>query len=135
NFFTLHKHDEQSSLFTKLKSLGKFTITDVENIMTDPSKRDWQVNQVEMAALKQRNEKFPDRTLVFGHTHVPFFDSNDRIVNSGSWVSNDNKIPFNTFIEIKEGEIQLKQVIANNDNQITSIADITHDYTRKVGSA
>lgn len=135
NFFSLHKHDEKSSILTELKSLGKFAVADVGNLMLDPSKRNWSVDKIEMEALKKRDEYFPNTTLIFGHTHVPFFDPVNKIVNSGSWVTNEKDIPFNTFIEIAKGEIQLWQVNAYDDHKITDMKNITRDCTRRIGTA
>jgi predicted phosphodiesterase len=48
----------------------------------------------------------PDETLIFGHTHSPFISEDKMIVNSGSWVTDNNS--HNTYIEIDDiGDVNL----------------------------
>ncbi len=51
----------------------------------------------------------PDEKLVFGHTHRPFINKDQTVVNTGSWV---NELPSreyqNSYVEISEGKIKLK---------------------------
>jgi len=47
----------------------------------------------------------PNQILVFGHTHAPFINKTENVVNSGSWVK-DAKI-HNTYVEISEGKPRL----------------------------
>jgi len=39
--------------------------------------------------------------LVFGHTHHPFINDEENLVNTGSWVN--DSIPHNTYLEILDG--------------------------------
>ncbi len=44
--------------------------------------------------------------LVFGHTHDPFINEKENVVNLGSWVK-DSEV-HNTYLEIKNGKMALK---------------------------
>jgi UDP-2,3-diacylglucosamine pyrophosphatase LpxH len=44
--------------------------------------------------------------LIFGHTHRPFVNKKETIVNTGSWVKESR--PRNTFVEISAGRISLR---------------------------
>ena len=60
--------------------------------------------QVSAQATTTENllDLFPDRFVVFGHTHVP--DLGERHVNSGSWTERTSSIN-NTFVEIVDGAV------------------------------
>lgn len=47
----------------------------------------------------------PNQVLVFGHTHAPFINKAENVVNSGSWVK-DAKI-HNTYVVISDGKPRL----------------------------
>ncbi len=47
----------------------------------------------------------PNEILVFGHTHRPFVNKGENVVNSGSWVT-DSPI-HNTFVELSNGKPRL----------------------------
>jgi UDP-2,3-diacylglucosamine pyrophosphatase LpxH len=47
----------------------------------------------------------PNEILVFGHTHRPFVNKAENVVNSGSWVT-DSPI-HNTFVELSNGKARL----------------------------
>lgn len=49
-----------------------------------------------------------DTYLVYGHTHRPYVDAKNRLVNTGSWVERDDSVPWNTYIEIIDGECPRK---------------------------
>jgi UDP-2,3-diacylglucosamine pyrophosphatase LpxH len=51
------------------------------------------------------NEVKPGEVLVFGHTHVPFVNKAENVVNSGSWVK-DAAI-YNTYVELSDGKPRL----------------------------
>lgn len=65
-----------------------------------------------LAVSTGRNYLFgmkPDEKLIFGHTHGPFINSDKTVVNTGSWTGElDNKDYQNSYVEIKDGEIELK---------------------------
>jgi predicted phosphodiesterase len=47
----------------------------------------------------------PNEVLVFGHTHRPFVDKDENLVNSGSWI---NSSPVhNTYVRVENGKPQL----------------------------
>ena len=46
--------------------------------------------------------------LIFGHTHIPFVNKKETIVNTGSWVKEKEDRPHNTFVEIAAGKISLQ---------------------------
>jgi UDP-2,3-diacylglucosamine pyrophosphatase LpxH len=47
----------------------------------------------------------PSQILVFGHTHQPFINREENVVNSGSWVMDES--PNNTYVELVGGEPRL----------------------------
>jgi UDP-2,3-diacylglucosamine pyrophosphatase LpxH len=47
----------------------------------------------------------PGQILVFGHTHHPFINRAEDLVNTGSWVKDAN--PRNTYLELKGGKARL----------------------------
>jgi UDP-2,3-diacylglucosamine pyrophosphatase LpxH len=47
----------------------------------------------------------PGQILVFGHTHQPFINSEENVVNSGSWV--DGASQNNTYVELMRGKPRL----------------------------
>jgi predicted phosphodiesterase len=58
-----------------------------------------------------------DEYLIFGHTHRPFLEGNNKVINSGSWVK-DSAI-YDTYVVIDKDEIVLKQW---NNSQIKNIS-------------
>ena len=67
--------------------------------------------------------------LVFGHTHKPFVSRDMRLVNSGSWVKDQETIysNFNTFVDIDGNQLKLMQF-----NNTDKIVDITNENTKDV---
>lgn len=47
----------------------------------------------------------PGEILVFGHTHQPFMNIAENVVNSGSWVT--DALPHNTYVELSNGKPRL----------------------------
>ena len=47
----------------------------------------------------------PGEVLIFGHTHVPFMNKNENVVNTGSWVKDSN--PYDTYVELTDGKPHL----------------------------
>jgi UDP-2,3-diacylglucosamine pyrophosphatase LpxH len=57
----------------------------------------------------------PDETIIFGHTHSPFFTQDKMVANSGSWVT-DNDF-HDTYITIdNHGDVNLRQYIHNDQH-------------------
>jgi UDP-2,3-diacylglucosamine pyrophosphatase LpxH len=50
----------------------------------------------------------PDEALIFGHTHLPFIEKESKIANTGAWVDEFGKELQNGYIEIINGEMELK---------------------------
>ena len=50
----------------------------------------------------------PDEAIIFGHTHSPFITDDKMVINSGSWVT-DNDF-HDTYVEIdNDGNANLRQ--------------------------
>jgi UDP-2,3-diacylglucosamine pyrophosphatase LpxH len=47
----------------------------------------------------------PGQILVFGHTHRPFVNKRENVVNSGSWVT--DALIHNTYVELEDGKPRL----------------------------
>jgi UDP-2,3-diacylglucosamine pyrophosphatase LpxH len=60
------------------------------------------LNQINAKACKTAQ---PGEILVFGHTHVPFVNKAENVVNTGSWVKDAN--PHNTYVELIGGRPHL----------------------------
>jgi len=60
------------------------------------------LNRVNAAACQ--NVK-PGEILIFGHTHVPFVNKAENVVNTGSWVKDSS--PYDTYVELKDGKAHL----------------------------
>ena len=63
-------------------------------------------------------QKAPGQILVFGHTHRPFVNEDESIVNAGSWVS-DAEIS-NTYVELDGDKIRLMQFANGHCTEITT---------------
>jgi len=60
------------------------------------------LNKINLTAC---NAVKPGEVLIFGHTHVPFINKAENVVNSGSWVK-DAAI-YNTYVELSGGKPRL----------------------------
>ena len=60
------------------------------------------LNRVNSAACQHVK---PGEVLVFGHTHVPFMNKAENVVNTGSWVKDST--PCDTYVELKDGKPHL----------------------------
>lgn len=92
-------------------------ITQMGNIMKDfyhsitrpASKRDLENYIDEMAGSPISKSMFlgtkQDEFLIFGHTHIPNLDKNNKWGNTGSWITVEKE--YNTYIKIDESEILL----------------------------
>ena len=43
--------------------------------------------------------------LIFGHTHQPFINDEENVVNAGCWVNDET--PSNTYVELSGGKPRL----------------------------
>ena len=64
--------------------------------------RDGSLERINSAACKHAKS---GEVLVFGHTHMPFVNKAENVVNSGSWVKDAN--PHNTYVELSNGKARL----------------------------
>ncbi len=51
------------------------------------------------------NEVKPGEVLIFGHTHAPFINKAENVVNTGSWVK--DAVIHNTYVELSGGKPRL----------------------------
>lgn len=93
----------------------------VENLLLPPEKRlELYFPDVEKKAYESVGQ---GETMVFGHTHRPFGSMDQKVINSGSWVSDAETS--NTFVLIEGEDMKLCQF---KDKQ--TIIDITDEHTR-----
>ncbi len=76
------------------------------------------VQDIDKRAMKEQ-ERTPNEILIYGHTHRPFINKQENVVNSGSWVS--DAIVHNTYVELKGGKPKL---FAFGKGEITVREDI-----------
>lgn len=122
----------RSNAWSALQSMGKDILNplkelfDAQNgedkyldhLMTPPKDRLGHVmTEVEKRAFDSVGS---NEILIFGHTHRPFVSSDNKLANSGSWLSDEQT--YNTYVEIKGKEIHLMQY---GKGEITN-ALITH---------
>jgi predicted phosphodiesterase len=89
----------------------------IEALMQPPKERlKSELSIVEHKACTE--EKKPGQILVFGHTHRPFVNTDNNVVNAGSWVS-DADIT-NTFVELEGNKIRLQQYDKGKVTEITT---------------
>jgi len=62
------------------------------------------IHDVDRRAYEAQGGK-PNEILVFGHTHLPFINKQENVVNSGSWVT--DAAVRNTYVELSEGKPRL----------------------------
>jgi UDP-2,3-diacylglucosamine pyrophosphatase LpxH len=94
-----------SNIFSKIEpSFVKADIAALsERIQRSPEDRlKESLNTIHSAASR---EVKPGEVLVFGHTHVPFVNKAENVVNCGSWVRDAN--PHNTYVELTGGRPRL----------------------------
>jgi UDP-2,3-diacylglucosamine pyrophosphatase LpxH len=60
------------------------------------------ISHINSTACKQVK---PGEVLIFGHTHVPFINKEENVVNTGSWVKDSN--PYDTYVELAGGKPRL----------------------------
>jgi UDP-2,3-diacylglucosamine pyrophosphatase LpxH len=59
---------------------------------------------IDQLAYKEQAKR-ANEILIFGHTHRPFINQQENLVNSGSWVTNEDV--HNTYVELKDGKPRL----------------------------
>jgi len=60
------------------------------------------LNRINATACQQVK---PGEVLIFGHTHVPFINKKENVVNTGSWVKDSD--PHDTYVELTNGKPRL----------------------------
>jgi UDP-2,3-diacylglucosamine pyrophosphatase LpxH len=103
-----------SNLWDKLKlsfRLSDENVSTIRSITKPPEQREG-IDKVTILATAQSTRRIflgvgEDEILVFGHTHKPFVDNKNKVVNSGSWVNNAQE--YNTYIEIEAGQLEKKR--------------------------
>lgn len=94
-----------NSIFSKMEP--SFVKTDIaaisERLQRRPEDRlQGSVGHINSTACQ--NVK-PGEVLVFGHTHVPFINKAENVVNTGSWVKDST--PYDTYVELTDGKPRL----------------------------
>ncbi len=62
------------------------------------------IEEIQRRAYEEIRGK-PGQIFVFGHTHQPFINSEENLVNAGSWVNDES--PNNTYVELSGGRPRL----------------------------
>ena len=110
-----------NSIFSKIEpSFLKADIATLsERLKRRPEERlqDGSLGRVNANACKQAKA---GEILIFGHTHVPFVNKAESVVNSGSWVKDAN--PYNTYVELSNGKARLF-VYGDQKREITERKD------------
>jgi predicted phosphodiesterase len=84
---------------------GHDTIVKTKSLMEGPETRlADRLRETESEALKAQGGA-KDVILVFGHTHHPFINAEENVVNTGSWVLEAN--PHNTYVVLEGGRPRL----------------------------
>ncbi len=116
--------DEYEIISEKLCALEKYSgrlaswmynkyerVAQRKRLRKPPGKRKDESPNVKRLALSEVRDLFlgvsEEDILVFGHTHEPF--NEDVAVNAGSWLKEVDVSDQNTYIEIKDGKVELKR--------------------------
>lgn len=94
-----------NNIFSKMEpSFVKADIAAIsERLRQRPEERlQGSINHINSTAC---NQVRPGEVLVFGHTHVPFVNKAENVVNTGSWVKDSN--PYDTYAELVDGKPRL----------------------------
>ncbi|MGZ7119601.1 MAG: metallophosphoesterase [Methanobacterium sp.] len=104
--------DERGSFVSKLwdtfRSVSK---EEVDDLKLKPSKRKEMENIYHFATSPAKymfSGLHEDDTLIFGHTHVPLIEKHNKIANTGSWVDEFAEKLQNSYIQIIDGDMELK---------------------------
>ena len=95
-----------NSIFSKMEP--SFVQTDIAAVSARLHKRPEErlqggsLERVNSTACKSVK---PGEVLIFGHTHVPFMNKAENVVNTGSWVKDSS--PYDTYVELTDGKPHL----------------------------
>lgn len=92
--------DKIKDFFTHHKGKDNY----LQNIMLQPDKREISIGEVEHNACKSVKS---GEILIFGHTHRPFVNTDNNVVNSGSWIT--DAAVSNIYVELDGKNIHLMQ--------------------------
>lgn len=105
-------NDKKGSFVSKLwDTIHTVSKEEVDELKLKPSDRQEMENLYQFATSPAKYLFLGlqrDETLIFGHTHIPFLEKENRLVNTGSWVDEFGKELQNSYLEIIEGEMELK---------------------------
>ena len=104
-----------SRAFHAVEHIGKRKIADT--LQLDPQER--LKETLKGVEKKARSTVKPGEVLVFGHTHRPFINKEENLVNTGSWLM--NAPVHNTFVRLDGGKPRL---FVFEGAEITERADI-----------
>ena len=100
-----------SNLWGSLKMDFKLEANEMNEILslTEPPENRGSIDNIRKQAESQFFKNFflgckKDEFLIFGHTHKPFIDKENKVANTGSWVNSTEE--FNTYITISNKDIQ-----------------------------
>ena len=112
-----------SRLYSDLKmgiKIGEESISAIHSMTKPPEKRKGMETVEDLARSNASRRIFlgmqEDEFLIFGHTHRPFLDGNNRVANSGSWLQ--DAVTYDTYIIIDGGKVKLNQWISNQAKEI-----------------
>jgi UDP-2,3-diacylglucosamine pyrophosphatase LpxH len=98
---------------------GKDLIIKHKSLHDSPGERlKDKLDKVEMSAYDEIRDR-PGHILIFGHTHHPFINKRENLVNTGSWVRETT--PHNTYVVLEGGKPRL---FVFNDGEITDRLEI-----------
>jgi UDP-2,3-diacylglucosamine pyrophosphatase LpxH len=84
---------------------GKDTVVTHQSLHESPAVRLLdKLEKLETRAYDEVRNK-PGHMLIFGHTHHPFINTNENLVNTGSWVT--EALLHNTYVVIENGKPRL----------------------------
>ncbi len=107
DFWDVFKKTLEHGVLEKLEGMfsGHAKVkTHLEEMQKPPKERSFKPNDVEKNACSSVKD---GEILIFGHTHRPFVNTANNVVNSGSWIS-DEAIT-NTYVELDGSKIRLIQ--------------------------
>ncbi|HYZ95954.1 MAG TPA: metallophosphoesterase [Nitrososphaeraceae archaeon] len=107
-----------SNIWEKLKLNFRLTdekVSTIRSITKPPEEREGLDKVTALAKAQSTRRIFlgigEDEFLIFGHTHWPFLDKNNKVANTGSWIdysNNSTAANYNTYLEIDRENIELK---------------------------
>lgn len=104
-------HDLMPSILGWIKN---FIFPDIgKEILKQPGERLSQdkLNEIESKALAELKKRTDNAFLIYGHTHRPKVDNQNRCANTGSWVDDPNlpSVQKNTYLQISDTSVTLKE--------------------------